>query len=67
MKYIVFLTTLLVSFTSCKTCIECECSKNGVKAHEEDCLYTNDKMDAARNFSDNLKREKGYVDCICTY
>jgi hypothetical protein len=58
---------LFLGFVSCKTCIECECSKNGDKTIEEDCVYTNDKSGAARNFSNYLKDDKGYDECLCTY
>lgn len=63
------ITALFVIFalSSCKTCINCDCYKNGVKTQEEDCLYTNNKMNSARNFGNSLMREKGYDDCACTY
>jgi hypothetical protein len=56
-----------LGFISCKTCIECECSKNGEKTIEEDCVYTNDKSGAARDFTNHLKNNKGYDECFCTY
>jgi hypothetical protein len=69
MRFYIFLLALLLAFalSSCKTCIECECSKNGVKTDEKDCLYTNNKSGAARDFSNYLKREKQYDECICIY
>ncbi len=67
MKIFIIIITLSFAFSSCKPCIKCDCSKNGVATQEEDCLYTNNKMDAARNFSNYLKREKEYDKCICTY
>lgn len=66
-NYIRILTVILILFfQSCKTCIVCECYKNQSKTEEKDCLYTNDKMNASRNFQEYLIREKGYDDCRCT-
>lgn len=67
MRFILLIILITGSLSGCKTCIECECSKNGVKTMEKDCMYTNDKMGSARSYSEYLKREKGYDECICTY
>lgn len=64
-KYSIFLFFLI--FNSCKTCITCDCIKDGVKTVEEECSYTNDKSGTARNYNRNLMERKGYDECLCTY
>ena len=54
-------------FSSCKKCIECTCSKNGVTTIEKDCQTTTSSI-SARDYSlwsESIRKKSNYDYCNC--
>jgi hypothetical protein len=60
------LVTFVLLFSSCKKCIECECSKNGVIYTEKNCAYGGGSSNQTQEtWKEQIKKEKGYDTVNC--